>query len=636
MDIVFLWNSNLNNEGVILSGKYNIKFDLEEKELLIERRDDYVYGFWGQNVQDCYAIVGDNGSGKTRLVNEIMKTIYMIQEDTYMQYEYLLLVEDEKTRKLSLLFTDCFKDLSIQCEDDVNLIGKKFFLYPYQIAYFHNVMSEGDYLSASRCNYDFSLGYMMNRARKITVENFYDTLNVDAVVNFYDNDTFRIISFIYRNAINNDLDIEFPVPKYISIQISDDKFTKHYIMDEAKKIHVDKGEENRLSRDIFDFYDGINNIVKCFGTNWINHTIKILLLNCFKKICIPRTNSKKISDNHMIFFQICDFMQKKKISHIGAYGCAYKIIKELKETFKKEKIFLSQTEQYIHWLQENEETIKKFENYNCRQLDVPTGENTETFMNELIKKYSAINLYYPFYCFHFGISSGEYCFLSIFSNLYSIIRDKSNIDVFGYPTMEEVIKKDIKGLLLIFDEADLSMHPKWQRMFMKWIVDCCNSLFVNIPVKIIVTTHSPILLSDFPGNSVLYVQKNGFETVADKSETKKTFASNIHTLFLDSFFLNEYGTIGAFAEEKINRLVYCLTSEEGYEIDQEKVKKIINYVGEKIIRQKLLEMLTEDNVQVRSLDDAEKTIITNTLSQLKLQKNHLEQLIKNLEDAIND
>ena len=81
MDIIFLWNQSLNNgqsNGVILSGKYEISFDLAKRSLAIKRNQEYVRNFWGQNIQDCFAIVGENGAGKTMLVNNIYKRILPI------------------------------------------------------------------------------------------------------------------------------------------------------------------------------------------------------------------------------------------------------------------------------------------------------------------------------------------------------------------------------------------------------------------------------------------------------------------------------------------------------------------------------------------------------------------------------
>lgn len=188
-------------------------------------------------------------------------------------------------------------------------------------------------------------------------------------------------------------------------------------------------------------------------------------------------------------------------------------------------------------------------------------------------------------------------------------------------------------MLLIFDEADLSLHPKWQRMFMKWLTDFCEHIFKDISIKIIVTTHSPILLSDFPGNSVLYIKKCDNKTIFSNSDQKNTFGCNIHSLFLNSFFLENYGTMGALAEEKINKIAEKINKGE---IEQEslvELEKTINYIGEGIIKSKLEVALREKRQKKKIVaDEAEKTVIQETVLQLRRQKIHLEQMIANLEE----
>ena len=259
---------------------------------------------------------------------------------------------------------------------------------------------------------------------------------------------------------------------------------------------------------------------------------------------------------------------------------------------------------------------------------------TEELIAQLICLYSKVNFAFPFYKFSFGVSTGEYYFLSIYSNLYSICNSKGkNINVYDGSKPS----KNVKSMLLIFDEADLSLHPKWQRMFMKWLTDFCEHVFKDITIKIVVTTHSPILLSDFPGNSVLYIKKLNNKMIFCNSDQKNTFGCNIHSLFLNSFFLEKYGTMGALAEEKINKVAEKINKGE---IEQEsllEIEKTINYIGEGIIKNKLEAALRKKSQKKKIVvDESEKTVIQETILQLKRQKIYLEQMIANLEETIND
>lgn len=638
MDIIFLWNAELNNEqnkGVILSGKYDVSFKLLEKTIKIKKNEEFVRNFWGKNIQDCFAIVGENGAGKTMLVNNIMYTIRDAKLFETQQREFLLVYEYENSSKLYIICTENFKNWTINIQEGIEyqlMMDANKTLQNYEVAYFHNALYVGDYLAQARCKYDFSLGNQIHKHRTTTYEMHYDDLNKDSVINFLENETFRIISFLYNYALYNDLQIDFPVPKYISIGVANDDFIKQYIIGQAKALRVDRNEEEKLSENIHTFCNGVDNIIKVYGTTWSNYTIKNLVYCVFKELCISENTSRYITYNHQDFFDACSLLNSKKLHVLNIYQCLYKIVDNLRRKFAEKRNYIDDFEKFVQWLEKNDDQIKMYENKGLLQLDIYVEENTKSFITQLVRLYSKVNFAFPFYKFSFGVSTGEYYFLSIFSNLYSIFK-ANNINVYDCIKLN----KNVKSMLLIFDEADLSLHPKWQRMFMKWLINFCEQLISVVSIKIIVTTHSPILLSDFPGNSVLYLKKYENKIIFSNSDRKNTFGCNIHSLFLNSFFLENYGTVGALAEEKINEIAEELSKGE---IEQNKlieIEKIINYIGEDIIKDKLQVMLREKKQKKKIVvDETEKSVIQETILQLKRQKNHLERLISNLEETIND
>ena len=475
----------------------------------------------------------------------------------------------------------------------------------------------------------------MYKHRSTTYEMHYDDISKDTVMNFYENETFRIISFLYDFALHNELKIDFPVPRYITIGIADEYYSEHYILGQAKGLRVDRGEEEKLSEDIQNFSNGVDNIVRVYGRTWINYTIKNLIYNVFKELCIPTTTPSNITYSHQNFFDACSFLRNaKKLAEMSVYQCVYKVINNLRRRFVEESSYIDNFERYVQWMEANNDQIIAYENKGLVQLYIYVEKSTEEFIAQLICLYSKVNFAFPFYKFSFGVSTGEYYFLSIYSNLYSICNSKGkNINVYDGSKPS----KNVKSMLLIFDEADLSLHPKWQRMFMKWLTDFCEHVFKDITIKIVVTTHSPILLSDFPGNSVLYIKKLNNKMIFCNSDQKNTFGCNIHSLFLNSFFLEKYGTMGALAEEKINKVAEKINKGE---IEQEsllEIEKTINYIGEGIIKNKLEAALRKKSQKKKIVvDESEKTVIQETILQLKRQKIYLEQMIANLEETIND
>ena len=136
-------------------------------------------------------------------------------------------------------------------------------------------------------------------------------------------------------------------------------------------------------------------------------------------------------------------------------------------------------------------------------------------------------------------SSGEQVMLNTFSRLYHI-KDK-------------VIDNEV---ILLIDEGELYLHPQWQKRYINDLINSLEIIFENKMVQIILTSHSPFIVSDLPKEHVIFLDKSddGYCKVVSGIEKQQTFGANIHTLFAEAFFLED-GLIGDFAKQKINDLI---------------------------------------------------------------------------------
>ena len=189
--------------------------------------------------------------------------------------------------------------------------------------------------------------------------------------------------------------------------------------------------------------------------------------------------------------------------------------------------------------------------------------DAEWFM-EFVRKYRYICNPDYFLDFQWGLSSGEYNLLSMFSTLYYIF----DADYTNKKNGEYTIwncgpdgsipsqKTACDSVVLMIDEADLSYHPEWQRQYISILTaflpriyprECCRD------IQVVLSTHSPLLLGDVPQENVIYLScgGEGDPVCVTKREGCGTFGQNVHLLFKDSFFL-ENGTIGQFAQSKVN------------------------------------------------------------------------------------
>ena len=121
------------------------------------------------------------------------------------------------------------------------------------------------------------------------------------------------------------------------------------------------------------------------------------------------------------------------------------------------------------------------------------------------------------------------------------------VSLLGVPRIQDTC-------ILLMDEPDSSFHPEWSRNFIKNLIDFLQIKgFLNYRFQIIMTTHSPIILSDILKDDIIcldYDMEEG-KTVFKKSEFG--FMSNINEIMIDTFFVK--GVVGTFAEEIVDQLI---------------------------------------------------------------------------------
>ncbi|HHH55434.1 MAG TPA: hypothetical protein ENK91_17380, partial [Bacteroidetes bacterium] len=104
-------------------------------------------------------------------------------------------------------------------------------------------------------------------------------------------------------------------------------------------------------------------------------------------------------------------------------------------------------------------------------------------------------------------------------------KTSSGIKMFGYFQML-ILNKSIKsGTVLILDEPEVHLHPKWQLKMAKFIV----KLIKDKGVKVLVTSHSPYMIEALQRYSELSKVNSDFY-LAEDGYIKKENDSNSETL----------------------------------------------------------------------------------------------------------
>ena len=217
----------------------------------------------------------------------------------------------------------------------------------------------------------------------------------------------------------------------------------------------------------------------------------------------------------------------------------------------------------------------------------------------------------------------EYNFLSLSSGEQEYLKILTN---FSY-TMKHYIEG--QNNIILFDEIELSMHPNWQKKLINNLDIILKSFKKkNTYTNIIITSHSPFILSDIPKQNVIFL-KNG---KVENPDITQTFGANIHTLLSNGFFMSD-GLMGEFAKSKITEIKEFYEKVKNSKNPKEEHKKefedniksfihIQSIIGEPFLQAIIKNYL--DDLHIIFSDD--KTLIDKELAELEKRKKHLESL----------
>lgn len=172
------------------------------------------------------------------------------------------------------------------------------------------------------------------------------------------------------------------------------------------------------------------------------------------------------------------------------------------------------------------------------------------------------------------------------------------------------------NVCLVMDEVEICFHPDYQRMFVKRFLDTIKTMDLNhrFGIHIIITTHSPFLLSDIPLDNILSLE----DGKPKKIELRNTFCANVYDLLNNPFFMHQF--MGDLASEKLDRLIEDV-NQEG-DLDEASYKRLANRV----------EMIGDDFIHDHLL--AKLAMRYSRIEQLRNQERELKEALSLLQEEI--
>lgn len=568
---------SIRNMGISLDARYTYEWDTDGKVLNIRESEnkDYIDGFWPEGVSSLAAIVGNNGTGKTSFL-EAMLHILAHGGGEWLA-EVLVIYKNDGISGLSAY---CSKDgynvyfngnqISINDKKIVNdAPNLNPFYYSSTFRPFTSVLKAGQGEIGDGYNATDTWKLIKDPELYTNVDTEQGNLSIGFYLQRYQyQDDNRIVQLLADKELRNAMP-KNALPQYIIIRKSVAGFD-HLVNNKL----MPKTPDGRVRK----------TSIKLLGTK--DDRVAEIVYNCFYSIAADYPDAAdKILDDQSHWY--------------GLFNSSKSVISSLQNL---SAICHTITKKYIDILIE----ISKFllqkvehnQNTGTLYINLLTGDK-ESEIEQLMKFFKeSLFIVGHYFDLSFSrdtsentqLSSGELDTLKLFSRLHDALK----------LTPDKFANKRASHLLLI-DEAENSYHPEWQRQFVSRLLGFVHALHerykrVNKDVnfQLVLTTHSPILLSDIPVMCTNYLLKEEENShVRLLHDRHETFGANIYDLYKDSFFMSG-GLVGAYAYQKIQELREEIEKEQDWSKEKaEELTRRVDMIGDKVIRHYLLSRIEE-------------------------------------------
>lgn len=582
---IYIWDDKRNIKECEYNFSPNCKFSYNPQlqTFYMQRCDSLYNGWFGQNIVNITAVVGKNGSGKTNLLDCIIKALCG-QGGGFIFYKHNDCIYSNIPKQLSeykftfevIQFERFGSPLDSSLKEYIN----DTFVIFYSPSIDRNLSNGSSYSKFE----DISNSHILRQPlSRLTQEPEYARMSEVDIMQT--NDLFKILLlFIYSHKQKQYTVFEtIKLPDYFELKLLyfSDTEPQHPTYKSLVQNLSNKGFKNRLKKFILT---QIFLSEQHFPKEWDDKTT-------FEDVLLYLNNGEDYRPN--IFDTLCILYDSGDIKYTeGRVGGLRKGYHEFSCSIRIESI----TQAFIT-------ALYCYYNYIPMAPYASFGTMEQNVSNAQV----VINL---------GISSGERAIYTLVSRLIGVIFNKQG--EIHHAAINKIIydnKFDGKTIIILLDEPDLQLHPEWQQKFISLLLNLLYVYFPKVKFQIILTTHSPILLSDIPSKNVIFINKNpdGTSKVCSELNIKETFAANIHTLYNNSFFLDGI-PIGEFAKHKIEEIYDRI---ESGQIDNNTLCDIYR-IGEPVLRNILLQKY--DSKRKTLPDEKRVSLLKEELAKLENNK----------------
>lgn len=539
-----------------LTFDYRYVFQMKDGVLHIGKNKEYIpNNFFENGIYSLTAIVGSNGSGKTTVL-QLMKKLFIEGEPRDAGVDVVVVYEQNGE-----FYIYATKGISVKTECGIRkhqIKERSSIATFYYSGHFQPYTGiDGDMELAG--SYDASDAWMLIK----DLQNYsnVDTLHLsEPLYNYlqayYAQNNYRICTILSLNGLPNLLQ-SVRLPRYVQI------------------VH-NRGGWNAIKLDRMDRYKGL-------------------------KIPGERFSSKDIKGQaleRLIYYIVINFIAENKANQqqLVVFLNEWLLLPksgDVKEMFEKKLKEGSFSNIENHPLNALLYVIRKIDEL-C-EFDPTSGtfyidvlnhaDNLRLLMHDVLSSpYFLTARFFDIVYSHNllpnqRLSSGELEMLNLLSRLYD-----------GIILAPNKFKNLKRPRLLLLDEAEIGFHPDWQRQYVKILTEFMQFMLVESrhDFQIVITSHSPIVLSDLPVSCVNFLKRGDDDRTVLVGNEQQTFGENVFNLYKRAFFM-ENGLIGAFAQKKIRKIADDIDNRN----DVKNLPCRIKMIGDEQIRNYLTMKLAE-------------------------------------------
>jgi energy-coupling factor transporter ATP-binding protein EcfA2 len=599
MELVYLWvdsYKNIQNQGFNFSPRFTCRYDKGTKELTIDEKKEHV-SIFPKNI-NVTAIVGENGSGKSNLLNLLYSGVspssayfYIFDLGKELIVKGINILEQPSdiitNNKIKKVLFENKKTITLKCDSiegnlKLNINNLSFVYFSTFFEPIQNIETKCIIGNSDTDKFNFSTSHLINYYANREFERNNNNHHFISYSNQYQLYKNKNIQNTISMLKNNMIKLPILTPTKIYLRINNSNLNKFFYIEKLE--YLSQEFFNNQTEVPLEDLSFIEKVKKSILINFLDYSLNTFP---FKDKLLEQIyiTDKKSIDN--IFQAFYDVFSKEHL-HDGAQINPY--IQDF-QSAKKLVLFIEEYEE-IHG-----------------HIVLDIANISDEFI-EIYQKLVLVGLDFLHFEWFPNLSTGQENLLFQFANFYSL-------------TLDRISNRKLKDNVFIFiDEGENTLHPNWQKYYVKYLIEFFSK---NFPQKInlIFSSHSPFILSDLPKENVIFLEKDevtGNCKNVTSTTNIETFGANIHTLLSHGFFMKD-GLMGEFAKEKINEAIKYLNQKTLTKEQIDYCENIISIIGEPILKRQLQKML--DSKRLIKIDDIDQKIrdMEYELSILKKHQN---------------